>query len=236
MTQTAAAQSGLIRLVIVEDQRHYRVGLKMDLERFPSEVKIVGEAVTADEAIQIVEHTEPNLVLMDLQLPKSSYAPFNDPKNEYGLGLIEQIGDWTADGGHDTRILVLTVTKDEPYVLYSVLRAGAHGYITKQRDLAGMALISTLRSAIKGKFLPEPGIAEMMAQLGLHQMENSRSQNGLTSREKQVLELLIEGRTDKDIQEILEIEPGTVSTHVGKILFKLQLLDRYGRRQERPSW
>ena len=191
-----------IRILIGEDQRIVREGLIALLED-ESEVAIVGEAADGQQVIELYQRLQPDVVLMDLQMPIVD-----------GPEATRRIrAQWP-----DARILVLTTYATDEFI-FKALRAGARGYMLK--DASTDELLEAIRSIHQGRTLLAPEVAErLVAGVSLGAPEP------LTPRELEVLTLLGQGRSNNEIAETLIITPRTVKVHVQNILSKLGASNR----------
>jgi DNA-binding NarL/FixJ family response regulator len=189
------------RLVIVDDHPIVREGLKAYLE-LQGDLEVVAEAGSVREALERIATHDPDLVLLDLQLPDAS-----------GLKVLADL----ANVSKCPKVLVLTSFLDEDY-LREALRAGAAGYVVKH---AGPAkLVDSVRAALRGELPLDPGAVKLLAQ------ERDDPLDALTPREREVLALLAEGKSNKRIARELDIVEKTVKSHVSSILAKLGCKDR----------
>lgn len=194
-------------VVIVEDHRILREGLRSLLSS-NLDFKIVGEAEDGLSAIRLIEEVKPDLVLMDLSMPKMS-----------GLDAIREIKKEYPD----TKILVLTVHKAEEYVFAS-LTAGADGYLLK--DAGRAELILAIESVLLGKQFISPGISEKLVAAyleGRKPLEPESTWESVTQRERQILKLIAEGHKNKQISDYLCISAKTVEKHRANLMKKLNL-------------
>jgi two-component system response regulator NreC len=195
------------RVVIAEDHTILREGLRALLSGEP-DFEVVGEAKDGQEAIRMVEKLEPNLILMDLSMPRMN-----------GLDAIREIKKQSAD----TKILVLTVHKTDEYIL-ATLQAGADGYLLK--DSTHTELGMAIRTVLGGKFYLSPGISEKIIEGYLAGNKPSKSTTPwetLTARERGILKLIAEGYKNRDIAEYLCISVKTVEKHRANLMQKLDL-------------
>ncbi|NWF94080.1 MAG: response regulator transcription factor [Syntrophaceae bacterium] len=195
------------RLVIAEDHVILREGLKALLSSGP-EFEVVGEAENGHEAIHCVEKYKPDLILMDLSMPRMN-----------GMEAIREIKRQSPE----TKILVLTVHKAEEYVL-TTLRAGADGYILK--DSTHAELMIALRNVLAGKPYLSPGVSEKVIEgylEGKKTLKKRSSWETLTQREREILKLIAEGYKNKEIAEYLCISVKTVEKHRSNLMEKLDL-------------
>ncbi|MBW1795272.1 MAG: response regulator transcription factor [Deltaproteobacteria bacterium] len=197
----------LYRIVIAEDHTILREGLRSLLSSNP-DFEIVGEAEDGRDAIRCIEKFKPDLVLMDLSMPKMD-----------GLDAITEIKKQSPD----TKVLVLTVHKAEEYVFAS-LKAGADGYLLKDATHAELTL--AIESVLAGKPYISPGISEKLVAgylEGKKPLKAESSWDSLTQRERQVLKLIAEGYKNKEIAGYLYISVKTVEKHRANLMKKLDL-------------
>ncbi len=195
------------RIVIAEDHEVIRQSLKT-LISVETGYQIVGEAANGLEAIRIVGELEPDLVLMDISMPKMN-----------GLEAIREIKTMLPS----TPVVILTVHKEEEFVL-EAFRAGAAGYLLKHESQA--ELLMGLATVLAGKRFISPMISQKVLEgflEGAKTLKEVTSWSTLTSRERQVLKLIAEGHTNKEIAEDLFISVKTVETHRANLMRKLDL-------------
>ena len=195
------------RIVIAEDHTILREGLRVLLSSHP-DLEVVGEAVDGREAIQRVDEMGPDLVLLDLSMPRMD-----------GLDAIREI----RKGSPDTKILALTVHKAEEYVL-ATLQAGADGYALK--DATQAELVAAIRSVLAGRRYLSPGVSEKVIEgyLAGKKADAPKSRwANVTPREREVLKLIAEGHKNREIAEILCISVKTVEKHRSNVMEKLDL-------------
>jgi DNA-binding NarL/FixJ family response regulator len=195
------------RIVIAEDHTILREGLRSLLSSHP-DFEIVGEAEDGREAIRCVENLSPDLVLMDLSMPRMN-----------GMGAIREIKKRFPE----TKILALTVHKTEEYVL-ATLEAGSDGYLLK--DATHEELVIAIRSVLKGKPYLSPGISDRVIEGYLEGQKfvgSSTLLDTLTPREQEILQLIAEGYKNKEISEHLCISIKTVDKHRTNLMQKLDL-------------
>jgi len=197
------------RIVIAEDHTILREGLRALLSSSP-DLEIVGEAEDGRDAIQCAEKVKPNLVLMDLSMPRMN-----------GMDAIREIKRLCPE----TKILALTVHKAEEYVLAS-LQAGADAYVLK--DATHAELMVAVKSVLAGKRYLSPGISEKVIEGYLSGRKGSKLRSPwdiLTQREREVLKLIAEGYKNKEIADYLCLSVKTVETHRANLMRKLDLHD-----------
>jgi len=200
-----------IRVAIADDHAVVRQGLRTLLE-LQDEIEVVGEAADGEEAVALVAATAPDVVLLDLVMPRVD-----------GIEAIRQI----RERAPATRILVLTSFADDHTVLPAV-RAGAAGYLLK--DVQPPQLVGAIRTVHAGEALLAPAVATMLVeQLAAEDgaAAGARDERAhLTPRELEVLGRLARGRANKAIALELGVSERTVKTHVSNILAKLGFTDR----------
>lgn len=195
------------RIVIAEDHTILREGLKALLVS-DSKFKVVGEAEDGRDAIRLAEKLEPDLILMDLSMPRMN-----------GMDAIAEIKKRLSD----IKIVVLTVHKTEEYIL-AALQAGADGYLLK--DDTHAELMMAVKSVFSGKTYLSPAISEKVIEgyiEGRKTLKTSTSWDSLSRREREVLKLIAEGNKNKEIAEYLYLSLKTVEKHRSNLMKKLDL-------------
>ena len=191
-----------IRILLADDHAVVRQGFKMILGA-EADMEIVGEAGTGREAIELAESLKPDVVVMDVAMPE--------------LNGIEATRRVAASVPH-ARIIALSMHKDSVYVR-EVLRAGARGYLLK--DSGASDLVAAVRAIAKGEGYLSPAVSD--AVLDDYRKHVSNPIDLLSSREREVLQMLAEGKTNKEIAGILNLSVYTVDAHRGRIMEKLNL-------------
>ncbi|MEV4996100.1 response regulator transcription factor [Streptomyces niveus] len=201
--------NGPVRVVLADDQPLVRSGLRLVMADHP-DLEVVGEAATGAEAVQLVQDTGPDVVVMDIRMP--------------GMDGIEATRLITA-GPTSTRVLVLTTFDEDEYV-YGALRAGASGFVVK--DMALNDILAAIRVVAVGDALIAPGITRRLIAdfAGRPPQRSPRPVAGITEREREVLTLIGRGRTNTEIAEDLFITVATAKSHVSRLLTKLGARDR----------
>ena len=197
----------VIRVLVVDDHAVVRQGLRTFLE-LQEDIEVVGEAADGEQALSAVASLEPDVVLMDLVMPRLD-----------GVSAIERLRELAPA----TRVIVLTSFLDEDKVLPAV-RAGAAGYLLK--DVQPAELVRAIRMADRGEALLHPAVAARVLRELAGDGVRAERHDLLTARELEVLALLARGLANKAIAFELGCAEKTVKTHVGNILGKLGLSDR----------
>jgi len=209
--------ASMIRLVIADDHRLFRDGVASLLER-AADIELVGQAATGEEAVGLVSELQPDVVLMDLQMP--------------GMGGIDATRTITA-AHPSVGVIVLTMFEDDESV-FAAIRAGARGYVLKDADRG--ALLRAVRAVASGDALLGQAVAQRVLQhfavsptpasLPSRVPGAAEVLAELTAREVEVLRLIAKGVRNRQIAEQLVITEKTVSNHVSNIYNKLQVADR----------
>jgi NarL family two-component system response regulator LiaR len=214
MKQTNESAAGEIRVLIVDDHAMVRQGLRtfLDLQdNVDLRITVVGEAVNGVEAVELASQTQPDIVLLDLVMPQMD-----------GIQATAKIRECSSN----SRIIILTSFGEEDKVLPAI-RAGAQGYLLK--DIPPDELVHAIRETYLGKVQLHPEIAKkLMSAVATQEVSRfvADSDSGLTAREQEVLDLIADGLSNRDIAGKMFISEKTVKTHVSNILSKLHLEDR----------
>ena len=202
----------MIRVLLADDQALVRGGFRSILEGQP-DMEVVGEAADGAEAVELARATRPDVVVMDIRMPRLD-----------GIAATRLLLERYAS---PARVLVLSTFNQEAYV-YDALRAGASGFLLKSappRELAG-----AIRTVAAGDALLAPEITRAMIRDFVQRPRPGRADpevlTPLTAREREVLGLIARGRSNAEIAAELFLSEPTVKTHVGRVLAKLQLRDR----------
>ena len=198
-----------IRILLVDDHPLMRRGMR-DLLAMEDDLQPVGEAGTGEEALRLVDELDPDLILLDLNMPGMD-----------GLETLQRLREAKVDA----RIILFTVSDDQSHVL-EALRQGADGYLLK--DMEPEQLVEQVRAAANGKLALTPELTLILAQ-AIRERPSNASQNAnasLTKREKDVLRLIAKGLSNKMIARKLGITEGTVKVHVKNLLHSLRLRSR----------
>jgi DNA-binding NarL/FixJ family response regulator len=201
-------------VVLAEDQPMVRAGFRALLDS-RSDIEVVGEAATGSEALEQVRALRPDVVVMDIRMPEMD-----------GLEATRRI---TSDPvlGH-TRVLVLTTFELDEYV-FGALDAGASGFLLKGGEPAD--LVQAIRIVAGGEALLAPSVTRRLIDTYVARPRRAATTapeglDELTSREREVLELIADGLTNAEIAQALHLSPLTAKTHVSRILMKLGARDR----------
>ncbi|CAN5850485.1 response regulator transcription factor [soil metagenome] len=198
-----------IRVVLADDHTIFRSALKALLHRAAPEVEVVGEASNGEEALDLVKRLSPDLIVMDLEMPRGD-----------GLTATRAL----ADGGWQVKVLVLTMHTEEERLL-PLLRAGARGYLAK--DVAERELVDAIRVVAAGDVYVQPSVARLLAASVAPATDHSGSAREqfttLSEREQTVLRLVAEGFNGPEIGAQLGIAAKTVDTYKQRIEDKLGL-------------
>lgn len=191
-----------IRILLADDHAVVRQGFRRILETQP-DMEIVGEASNGREAVQLAAELKPDLVVMDVAMPE--------------LNGIEATRRLSEASGR-TRVLALSMHKDAVYVR-EILRAGARGYLLK--DAFDSDLVSAVRAVARGEGYLSPAVSE--AVLADYRQHVTDPIDLLSSREREVLQMIAEGKTNKEIAGVLNLSVYTVDAHRSRIMEKLNL-------------
>lgn len=196
-----------IQVLLADDHGVVRKGLRFVLEQEP-DITVVGEAVDGREAVRLAKELQPTVIVMDIAMPQLN-----------GIDATSQ----AMKASPNSNVLILSMHNDESYILRS-LEAGARGYILK--DNAEDHLVQAIRVVAQGKPFFSPVIAQTLLEDYMRNLQQKGQQDSyslLTDREKEVLQLLAEGRSNKDVAQLLDLSVYTVETHRTRIMQKLNL-------------
>lgn len=200
----------MIRVCLVEDQTIVRQGLR-SLLALNKDIAVVAEASDGEEAVEVIEREKPDVVLLDLRMPKLD-----------GLGVLHRL----RERGASRPTLILT-TFDDDTMLFEAVRAGAKGWLLK--DVSLERLTDAIRTVASGGTCIEPVITErIMRALEKSNVafESAELPEPLTDRERTILRLLAGGYSNREISQLLDISDGTVKNHISSVLSKLGVRDR----------
>jgi two-component system response regulator NreC len=191
-----------IRILLADDHAVVRQGFKMILAA-QADMEIVGEAGNGREALDLAGQLQPDLVVMDVAMPELN-----------GIEATRRLADLSPR----TRVLALSMHKDSVYVR-EILRAGARGYLLK--DAISSDLLAAVRAVARGEGYLSPGVSD--AVLNDYRRHVTDPIDLLSSREREVLQMIAEGKTNKEIATVLNLSVYTVDAHRGRIMEKLNL-------------
>lgn len=205
----------MIRVMLVDDQQMVRVGFRMILEA-ESDLTVVGEAANGAEAIEVYERAAPDVILMDVRMPKMD-----------GIDACQAITEMAAAERTHARVMMLTTFDLNDYV-HAALRAGASGFMLK--DAPAEQLVAGIRIIADGDALLAPSVTRVLideiARRPTNQPDAFPGIGQLTERELDVVKLIARGFSNAEIATELYLGEATIKTHVGRILAKLGARDR----------
>jgi len=191
-----------IHILLADDHAVVRQGFKMILAAQP-DMEIVGEAGNGREALDLAGQLQPDVIVMDVAMPELN-----------GIEATRRIADLSPR----SRVLALSMHKDSVYVR-EILRAGARGYLLK--DSIASDLLAAVRAIARGEGYLSPGVSD--AVLNDYRRHVTDPIDLLTSREREVLQMIAEGKTNKEIATVLNLSVYTVDAHRGRIMEKLNV-------------
>jgi DNA-binding NarL/FixJ family response regulator len=197
----------MISILLVDDHAILRDGLKNILS-FEDDIKVIGEAISGEEALRLTEELSPDVIIMDINLP--------------GMNGVETTAV-IKEKNPDARILVLTMYTHDEYLM-SALKAGADGYLLK--DAPSEHVVDAINAVYRGESMITPSMTKKLVNIHLQQTQVKKDESNLTDREQEVLIGLVEGLSNKEIAEKLFISDKTVKIHVSKIFKKLEVKSR----------
>jgi DNA-binding NarL/FixJ family response regulator len=199
-----------VRVALIDDQTLVRQGIRGLLE-LSDRVEVVAEADDGSEALELARRHRPEVILMDMRMPRMSGA-------EATRAL--------CDAGIETPVIILTTFDDHEQVLEGI-KAGAKGYLLK--DVSLESLIDAIESVAAGKTMIQPGVTEALLR-GLSRQSSAFASSdmpeSLTPRETEVIRMMAGGYSNREIAEALSKSEGTIKNHVSNILAKLGVRDR----------
>jgi DNA-binding NarL/FixJ family response regulator len=198
-----------ITVVVADDHILVRAGFRVLIETAP-DLRVVGEASTGEEAVEVVRRVRPDVVLMDIRMPKVD-----------GIEATRRI---LRPGSTTTKIMILTTFDLDEYV-FAALRAGASGFLLK--DTPPADLLAAIRVIAAGEGLLAPTVTRrLIEEFARRPALAARNLEGVTGREREVLCLIGAGLSNGEIAQRLHVTVATVKSHVGRLLMKLQARDR----------
>jgi len=198
-----------IKVLLVDDHTLLRQGLRKLLELEPN-LEVVGEAENGKEAILKTQELHPDVVLLDINMPGMNGVE--------ATSLLKKFNP-------ELKIIILTIHKDDEYV-FEAIKAGASGYLLK--DVDTQELVRAVEAAFRGESTVDPAIAARLFKefSRISKGGGESAQDSLTEREKEILRLLVQGLSNRDIAENLFISEKTVKNHISNIFRKLEVNDR----------
>lgn len=219
----------MIRVVLADDQALLRAGIRALLDA-EDDIEVVGEASDGAEAVQVVRRTAPDVVLMDIRMPRTD-----------GLAATRTIVEGADTSG--TRVVVLTTFDLDEYV-FEAVRIGASGFLVK--DTEPEELLRGIRAVASGDALLSPGVTRrLIGEFATRSRPSAAPAvlDALTEREREVVALVGEGLSNDEIAGRLFLSPATAKTHVSRAMVKLHVRDRaqlvvlaYESGLVRPGW
>ena len=197
----------LTRVVLADDHSVVRQGLRAWLER-SGHVQVVGEAADGREAVALVEQLQPDVVIMDIAMPMLN-----------GIDATAQI----TRRNPDTKVIILSMHADESYILRA-LGAGAKGYLLKESTETDV--LPAVQSVRDAKPYFTPSIARLLLEDYMRSLKQNNLQDSydlLTEREREVLQLLAQGKSNKEVAQVLDLSPHTIDSHRTNMMQKLNL-------------
>ena len=196
-----------IRILLADDHKLMRSGLRLLIEQ-QADLTVIGEAADGREAVALAKSLRPDVAVMDISMP-----------NLNGIEAAHQITQSHAE----LAVIVLSMHPDESYVLRA-LKAGAKGYLLK--DSAESDLITAVRAVARGKSFFSPAVSKVLLDDYIRKLKRSGAEDAydlLTPREREVLQLVAEGKSNKEVANLLNLSVYTVETHRSNIMQKLNL-------------
>jgi DNA-binding NarL/FixJ family response regulator len=196
-----------IRILVADDHAIIRKGFRFVIQQ-QQDMEVIAEAADGREAVRLAEELEPDVVVIDIGMPQLN-----------GIDAAEQI----TRRNPRTRVIILSVHSDETYIVRA-LNAGVKGYLLKES--ADLDLVRAVRSVAQGRSFFSPKVAQTLAEDYVRLLQQRGAQDSyeiLTEREKEILQLLAEGKSNKEVATILNLSPYTVETHRANIMQKLNL-------------
>ena len=196
-----------IRVLLADDHKLMRAGLRLVVDQQP-DLSVVGEADDGRQAVELAKSLKPDVVVMDIGMP-----------NLNGIEAARQIREIRPD----VAVVMLSMHSDEGYVLRA-LGAGARAYLLK--DSATTDLVQAIHAVVEGKSFFSPAVSKVLLQDYMRKLQRSGAEDSydlLSPREREVLQLVAEGKSNKEIASLLNLSVYTVETHRAKIMQKLNL-------------
>jgi two-component system response regulator NreC len=196
-----------IRVLLADDHNLIRAGLRLVVSQQP-DFQVAGEAENGRQAVALAEQLKPDVVVMDIKMPDLN-----------GIEACHQIRETLPD----TQVVMLSMHSDEAYVLRA-LKAGARAYLLK--DSAEADLARAIRAAVDGKSFFSPAVGKVLLEDYMRKLQRTGAEDSyelLSPREREILQVVAEGKSSKEIANVLNLSVYTVETHRAKIMQKLNL-------------
>jgi two-component system, NarL family, response regulator NreC len=196
-----------IRILLADDHTLMRGGLRLLIEQHP-DLSVVGEAEDGRQAVALTASLKPDVAVLDIGMP-----------NLNGIEAAKQI----TEGDSGAAVVVLSMHRDETYILRA-LRAGVRGYLLK--DSAESDLVRAIRSVAEKKSFFSPAVSKVLLEDYMRKLKRTGAEDSydlLTPREREILQLVAEGKSNKEVAAILNLSVYTVETHRSNIMEKLKL-------------
>lgn len=196
-----------IRVLLADDHNLIRAGLRLVVSQ-QSDFQVAGEAENGRQAVALAEQLKPDVVVMDIKMPDLN-----------GIEACHQIRETLPD----TQVVMLSMHSDEAYVLRA-LKAGARAYLLK--DSAEADLARAIRAAVDGKSFFSPAVGKVLLEDYMRKLQRTGAEDSyelLSPREREILQVVAEGKSSKEIANVLHLSVYTVETHRAKIMQKLNL-------------
>jgi two-component system, NarL family, response regulator NreC len=201
-----------IRIIVADDHAIIREGLRVMLGNQP-DMEVVAVATNGREAIRLVDEDEPDVAVIDISMPELN-----------GIEAIQQM----LPRHSDIKVIVLSIHETKPYV-YRAMKAGVKGYLIK--ETAGLEVVEAVRAVYRGERYLSQRIADLLTDVSFRNLETSIEVSpleSLSSREREILQLVAEGKTSQHIAESLSISPKTVDTYRSRLMRKIGVDDVAG--------
>jgi RNA polymerase sigma factor (sigma-70 family) len=196
-----------IRILLADDHTLMRGGLRLIIEQHP-DLSVVGEAEDGRQAVALAASLKPDVAVLDIGMP-----------NLNGIEAAKQI----TEGDSGTAVVVLSMHRDETYILRA-LKAGVRGYLLK--DSAESDLVRAIRAVAERKSFFSPAVSKVLLEDYMRKLKRTGAEDSydlLTPREREILQLVAEGKSNKEVAAILNLSVYTVETHRSNIMEKLKL-------------
>ena len=196
-----------IRVLLADDHTLMRRGLRLIVEQQP-DLAVVGEAEDGRQAVALAASLKPDVAVLDIGMP-----------NLNGIEAAKQI----AEGESGAAVVILSMHSDETYILRA-LKAGARGYLLK--DSAESDVVRAIRSVAEGKSFFSPAVSKVLLEDYVKKLQRTGSEDSydlLTPREREILQLIAEGKSNKEVANLLHLSVYTVETHRANLMEKLKL-------------